>query len=100
MQFNAQVKVLGAKKFNDTIDGQHHDFTKVFIEMPLDDKTGNAKGFAAQEMNWGDSNEFSKISHLPFPFVADVTVELVTSGRSQRQRIVDLKPVARAAKEG
>lgn len=99
MQFKTQGKVLGASFFNDTIDGQRHDFTKIFLEMALDESTGRAKGFASQTMNWGTSEEFQQIKHLPFPFEAELTVELVTSGKVQKQRIVALRPLA-AVKQG
>lgn len=94
MQFQTKAKVMGASYFNDTIEGQKHDFTKVYLEMSLDESRGTAKGFASQTMNWGTSEEFQKIKHLPFPFEAELTVELVTSGKVQKQRIVALKPLA------
>jgi hypothetical protein len=94
MQFQTKAKVLGAKCFKDTIDGQAFDSTTVFVEMQLDESKGTAKGYASQAMGWGTSEEFSKIKHLPFPFDAELTVELVTSGKTQKQRIVGMKPVA------
>lgn len=96
MQFEAQVKVLGAKWFNDVIEGQQHDFTTLYIEVPLDESKGTAKGYATQEYKWGSSGEFQKIKHLPFPFHAVAKIEIVTSGRQQKQRVVELKPVERA----
>lgn len=98
MQFQSKVKVLGASMFKDSVDGTAYDFTKLFIEMPLDESTGRAKGFSSQEIRWGLSDEFAKISHLPFPFEAEVTIELVTSGKSQKQRVISLVP--RAAVKG
>jgi ABC-type uncharacterized transport system ATPase component len=96
MQFQTKAKVLGAKCFNDTIDGQKFDSTTIFVEMALDESRGTAKGFASQNMGWGSSEEFQKIKHLPFPFEAELTVELVTSGKTQKQRIVALKPIGAA----
>lgn len=93
MQMTTRAKVTGATFFNDVIEGSRHDFTKVHLEMPLDDTTGRAKGYATQALNWGTSEEFGRIKHLPFPFEADITIELVTSGKVQKQRIVSLKPI-------
>ena len=93
MQFKSNAKVTGATFFNDTIEGQKHDFTKIYIEMSLDDSRGTAKGFATQSMNWGTSDEYQKIKHLPFPFEAELTIELVTTGKSQKQRVVALRPL-------
>lgn len=98
MQFQTRLVVQGAKKFKDSIDGTPFDMTTLFIQMTLDDSKGNAKGFAAQTMQWGTSEEFDKIKHLAFPFEADATVELVTSGKQQKQRILNLKPVQLASK--
>lgn len=96
MQFQAKVRVMGAKCFKDVIDGQSFDSTTLFVEMGLDESKGHAKGFASQSMQWGDSSEFAKIKHLTFPFDAEVTIELVTSGKQQKQRVVALKPLSLA----
>lgn len=93
MQFKTNARVMGASYFNDSIEGQQHDFTTIHVEMGLDESTGRAKGFAGQSMKWGDASNFAKIKHLPFPFEAELTVELVTSGKVQKQRIVELRPL-------
>jgi len=96
MKFNTQAKIMGAKKFNDTIDGQHHDFTKLFIETELDESRDNAVGFAHSEYNFGTSAEYDKLKHLPFPFLADLTIELSTTGKRETKRVIALKPVQSA----
>lgn len=95
MQFQTKAKVTGAKYFKDSIDGQSFDSTTVYVEMALDESKGSAKGFAAQPMTWGTSAEFQKIQNLQFPFDADMTIEIVTSGKVQKQRIISLRPVAK-----
>lgn len=93
MQFNTQCKITGMKMFNDTMEGKTYDFTKLFIESNLDESKGVAKGFATVEYEFGTSEEFHKMKHLPFPFMADLTIELVTTGKAQKQRVIAMKPV-------
>ena len=47
-------------------------------------------------MEWGKSDEYHKVKHLPFPVECELTMELVTSGKAQKQRIVALKPLQQA----
>jgi hypothetical protein len=78
-----------------TLDnGQTYDSTKVYVEMPLDETRGNAKGFSVAEYSLGSSVEFEKYKHLPFPFKGMATLEIVTTGKAQRTQFVDLRPVA------
>ena len=93
MKFTSQVKVLGMRKFNDQIEGKVYNFTKMFIETDLDDSSGNALGFAASEYPIGDDSEFDKYKHLPFPFMAEATIEIVTNGKIQKQRMSNVKPL-------
>lgn len=92
MQIQTDVIVMGAKKFQGTIEGNSFDTTTLFVQIDLDDSKGTAKGFATQEMRCGESAEYDKIKHLTFPFKAKATVEMVTTGKAQRVRVVDLKP--------
>lgn len=93
MQFQTQGKVTGIKMFNDEMEGKKYDFTKLFIESNLDESKGVAKGFATVEYEFGTSEEFQKMKHLSFPFIAELTIELVTTGKAQKQRVIAMKPV-------
>lgn len=93
MQFQTQAKVAGMKMFNDEVEGKRYDTTKLFIESNLDESKGVAKGFATVEYEFGTSAEFKKLQHLSFPFIAELTIELVTTGKAQKQRVVAMKPV-------
>lgn len=93
MQFQTQGKVTGMKMFNDTMEGKEYNFTKLFIESNLDESKGVAKGFTSVEYEFGKSDEFEKMKHLTFPFLADLTIELVTTGKAQKQRVIAMKPV-------
>ncbi|MEN2424906.1 hypothetical protein AA0N74_02515 [Chromobacterium vaccinii] len=96
MQFQTQLKILGAKRFKDTVDGTLYDTTKLFVEVNLNDNNGNAVGSASSEMQWGTSDNFAKISSLSFPFVAMCDMEMVTNGKTTKTVINDLRPVSAA----
>ncbi len=99
MRFTTQIKVLGMKASKGTMEnGTAFDSTKVYVETELDESRGNAKGFAGVEYNFGLADEFNKYKHLTFPFVADATVEIVTTGKAQKTQLVDLRPVETAKK--
>ncbi|AOZ49036.1 hypothetical protein [Chromobacterium vaccinii] len=100
MRFQTQMKVIGAKRFKDTVDGTLYDNTKLFVEVPLNDQNGNAVGTAAQEMAWGDSANFEKIKNLPFPFLAMCELEMVTNGKTSKTVIVGVTPAKGAAAQG
>ncbi|MDR6740993.1 hypothetical protein J2X56_003017 [Herbaspirillum sp. 1173] len=94
MKFTSQIKVLGMKASKGTLEnGTAYDSTKVYVETGLDDSKGNAKGFSAVEYSFGTSDEYNKYKHLPFPFVAEATLEIVTTGKAQKTQLADLKPI-------
>ena len=94
MKFTSQIKVLGMKASKGTLEnGNAYDSTKVYVETGLDDSKGNAKGFASVEYSMGTSDEYSKYKHLPFPFLAEATLEIVTTGKAQKTQLADLKPI-------
>jgi hypothetical protein len=99
MRFTTQIKVLGMKASKGTMEnGTAFDSTKVYVETELDESRGNAKGFAGVECNFGLAEEFNKYKHLTFPFIADATVEIVTTGKAQKTQLVDLRPIETAKK--
>ncbi|MBC3885638.1 hypothetical protein [Undibacterium griseum] len=94
MKFQTELKVLGMKSSKGKMDnGMEFDSTKVYVETPLDDSKGNAKGCSVAEYNLGLAEEFNKYKHLPFPFMATATVEVVVSGKNQKMQLSELKPV-------
>ena len=93
MQFESKVNVLGMKANKGTLDsGQAYESTKVYIETPLDESRGNARGYAVAEYTLGKAEEFEKYKILPFPFEGIANFEIVTTGKVQRTVIVDLRP--------
>lgn len=97
MNFNARVTITGIKSSKGTLEnGNAYDSTKVYVQTDLDDSKGTGKGSATVEYGWGTSDNYQTIKHLPFPIVADVEMEIVTNGRTQRTQLVSVKPVAQA----
>ena len=80
MRFNQTIQVVGMKASKGTLEnGTAYDSTKVYALIDLDTSKGNAKGASATEFNLGTAAEFEAYKHLPFPFVADVEMEMVLS---------------------
>jgi hypothetical protein len=92
MEFKQQVTVTGIKRFKGEVDGKNYDSFKVFVQVALDESKGTAKGFATEEFNAGESSEYDKWKHLPFPLEADATYQMVTTGKMTKIQIVDVKP--------
>jgi len=92
MEFKQEVVVTGIKRFKGEVDGKNYDSFKVFVQVALDESKGTAKGFATEEFNAGDSSEYDKWAHLPFPLKADATFQMVTSGKVTKMQIVSVMP--------
>jgi hypothetical protein len=92
---NQRMTIEGALPVDFTPDGGSRiNKTKIFCAIELDQNRG--RGRATQEYAWGGSENFDKIKHLPFPFEADVDLEMVTNGRgTMNTLILDMRPVKR-----
>lgn len=94
MKFNSRITVQGIKGSKGTLEsGQAYDSTKIYVQTSLDDSKGMGKGFATAEYNFGNSDEYQKYKHLPFPIDCDAEMEIVTNGKTQKTIIVSLKPI-------
>lgn len=97
MRMQSQVKVLGMKSNKGSMDnGSSYDSTKVYVETPLDESRGNAKGFAVAEYTFGLSTEFDRFKNQTYPFMATAHFEFVTTGKMQKTQLVDLQPLTPA----
>lgn len=72
---------LGAKKFKGEIDGSKIDSCSVLVATPLPGQTGNAVGFTAAQMKFGDSANFDKLVSLKYPCEVMITVEMTSTGK-------------------
>jgi hypothetical protein len=98
MKFQTEITVVGMKASKGEFEGKGYDSTKLYALVDMDASKGTAKGQATAEYTFGDSTEFEKFKHLPFPFKAVADVEIVTNGKTQKTVVASLKPVERAAK--
>lgn len=90
-----QVTLLGAKRSKGVLDdGTSYDSTKLYLQMPMQ-KSDDTVGFAGVELNWGDSDNFPIIKNLSFPCEVDVTIELVTNGKTSKSVVTDLQPISK-----
>ena len=73
--------LLGAKKFKGDIDSNKINSCTVLVATPMPSATGNAVGFTAANMRFGESDNFKKLENLKFPISAMVTVEMTSTGK-------------------
>lgn len=98
MQFQTQMKIVGAKFSKGTLDnGQHYDSTTLYVEVPLDDSKGNACGICTSEFKWGTSDNYKLIEAQKLPLTVNATLEIVTSGKLQKTQLVGIKLNDKAA---
>ena len=102
MQLNAQVEITGVKCFLGNIEGVAYDSTTLFVRTDLDESRENACGYATTEYKYGTSAEYAKLAPAileakkrGLPFLADVVLELTTTGRKDNKRILEVHPVIR-----
>lgn len=101
MRFNQTIQVVGMKSSKGTLEnGTAYDSTKVYALVDLDSSKGTAKGMSSTEFNLGAASEFDKFKHLPFPFVADVEMEIVTNGKTTKTVMHAMTPKAVAGAKG
>lgn len=93
MQMKMVGKVMGAKRFSGQIDGRNFDYCRMVVATPMDESQGNAVGMTANEYEWGGSQNFIRFEQQQFPFDAELTVEIVSNGKTQKVKIVDWRPI-------
>ncbi len=86
--------VLGARSFNDTIEGQKHDFTKLSVVMENPER-GTTAGWGAVEIQWGDHSNLDKVKHFSidqWPMKMELDIKLTTKG----YEVTGVKPLSSA----
>ncbi|BBL20626.1 hypothetical protein F939_01783 [Acinetobacter radioresistens DSM 6976 = NBRC 102413 = CIP 103788] len=85
MQFKNKVTILGAKAVDfKTDDGRHYDHVALYCLIPLDQSQGNSVGNACETFNWQDRTNLTLLRQHKFPLEADITFEMVTSGKTTK----------------
>lgn len=80
MQVKSNFQILGAKSFKGDVEGKAYDSTTLFVVMDVSERSGSAVGKNVVEMKFGQSDEFQRLKHLPFPVEAELTLNLTTKG--------------------
>ena len=100
----SKVKILGAKAvdFKPTDGtGRHYDYVQLFCQIPMDLSQGNAIGNGCETFNWQDSSNLALLRQFKqsdFPIEAEITFDMVTSGKSLKYVVMDVKlPVLKSA---
>lgn len=85
--------VVGARMFNDTVEGTKYDFTKLKVQMDMPE-SANAVGQDVVDMQWGTHENFAQLKSLTFPLQMELDVNPTTKGFE----IKSAKPVAATPK--
>jgi hypothetical protein len=87
MKFKSNLIILGAKKFNDEVDGTKYDHSKLIVL--IDQKTNDSDrlanhGYESQDATFNTSAEYNKhkLNEAAYPHVAECDVELNNKGMS------------------
>lgn len=93
MEMKAQATVRGAKKFKGQMDdGKQIDSGKLFVEVILK-ASDNAFGMCTEPVKCKDSSVVESIQHMQFPFIAELTIEMVSGSKGMEQTILACSPV-------
>lgn len=94
MQFKNKVTVLGAKSVDfkpDDGSGRHFNHVALYCKVPLKNTDGKSIGDACEVFNWQDNRNFVKLINHKFPIEAEVTFEMVTSGKTSSFVVLDVE---------
>lgn len=92
MQMQIQGQIMGVKRFSGQIEGKIFDYCRVIVATPLDSTQGNALGSATTEYDFGASTNFEQFKAHQFPIDANLSVEVVTNGKTQKLKITAFQP--------
>ena len=93
MEVKAHVTIRGAKLFRGNIDGKDLDSGKLFTDVDLKGET--SWGVCTQELKCEDSKLIDGIKHLPFPFLAELSILMESNGKVTTQLVTGIKPLQR-----
>ena len=95
-----QGQIMGVKRFSGQIEGKNFDYCRVIVATPLDSTQGNALGSATTEYDFGASTNFEQFKAHQFPIDANLSVEVVTNGKTQKLKITAFQPKNTPAPKG
>lgn len=74
------MRVMGVRRFKGDVEGNHHDFTKLRMEMPVPRNAANEIGAAEVTVNYGTADKFDELKGLKFPGLFLCDVEMSSKG--------------------
>nr|WP_315249429.1 hypothetical protein [uncultured Duganella sp.] len=93
MEVKAQATVRGAKMFKGSMDdGKAIDSGKLFVEVILKE-SDNAFGMCTEPMKCKNSSVVESIKHVTFPFIAELTIDMVSGSKGLEQVVTSVHPV-------
>ena len=101
MQTVAQVTIRGAKLFKGRMDdGKDIDSGKIFVDTDLaGSEKGTGWGICTSELKCRNSAVVETINKNPFPFIAEIHINVETNGKTMTQVVEKVTPLKRADKE-
>ena len=77
--------VVGAKSFNDTVEGTLYNTTKLMVLLPqkfVESATQNASGMDVIQIQLNDSSDYKKynLGAIEYPCNAELDIEMTTKG--------------------
>lgn len=94
MEMLAKVTIRGAKYFRGNVDGKDLDSGKIFVDVQLKGET--SFGVCTDEIKCTDSKIIESIKHNPFPFIAEITLDEMSNGRTTSKVCTSIKPLQNA----
>jgi hypothetical protein len=95
MESKARVTVLGASFFTGAIDGQMQDSGTLHVQVELDPKQ-NGKGFRTEAFRCTNAELVKGVMRNPFPFVAEVELNMMATKGKTSNVVTKIVPVERA----
>lgn len=93
MLVKAEATVRGAKMFKGAMDdGKNIDSGKLFVEVVLK-ASDNAFGMCTEPMKCKDSSVIESIKHNPFPFIAELDIDMVSGSKGMEQVVLAVRPL-------
>lgn len=92
--------MVARKRWQGELDGKRINSAKIWVQVEMDSsrngESQSAAGVASEEIRLEDVELLRAIEHLPLPLEVELDTVRVSNGKTSRERVVGLRPVARA----
>lgn len=94
MEMIAKVTIRGAKYWRGNLDSKDIDSGKIFVDVQLKGET--SWGVCTDEIKCTDSKIIEGIKHNPFPFIAEITLDELSNGKTTTKVCTAIRPLQSA----